>query len=331
MKEVINYEALVIKTAFLEKEVRFNDSFLKKLFDIIPSPMFYKDKNGVYQHCNDAFSKLILGIPKEEIIGKTLYDLSHVIPKENADVYYEKDKELFLSQKEQFYEGKVKCSDGETRDYQFYKSSFVLDGEIIGLVGLMLDVSDYKKALRELDEKNRLLNELSITDSLTGLYNRRYFQTIFDKKVSALSRYNHPFCFAIIDIDFFKDYNDSFGHYEGDLVLEKLGKVFKESFLRPTDYVFRLGGEEFAILFDVIDFKDAISVMENLRKKVEDLKIKASPNSTYEYLTVSIGLGNIKELKNDINPSKIYHEVDNLLYKSKSENRNKISVSEIKF
>jgi diguanylate cyclase (GGDEF)-like protein/PAS domain S-box-containing protein len=331
MKEVINYETLVMKTAFLEKEVKFNDSFLKKLFDIIPSPMFYKDKNGVYQHCNDAFSKLILGIPKEEIIGKTLYDLSHVIPKENADVYYEKDKELFLVQKEQFYEGKVKCADGETREYQFYKSSFVLDGEIIGLVGLMLDVSDYKKALRELDEKNRLLNELSITDSLTGLYNRRYFQTIFDKKVSALSRYNHSFCFAIIDIDFFKDYNDSFGHYEGDLVLEQLGKVFKESFLRPTDYVFRLGGEEFAILFDVIDFKDAIVVMENLRKKVEDLKIKASPNSIYEYLTVSIGLGNIKELKSDINPSKIYHEVDNLLYKSKSENRNRVSLADIKF
>lgn len=95
MDEIVNYETLAIKTAILEKEVKFNDSFLKKLFDIIPSPMFYKDKNGVYQHCNDAFSKLILGISKEEIIGKTLYDLTHVIPKENADIYYEKDRELF--------------------------------------------------------------------------------------------------------------------------------------------------------------------------------------------------------------------------------------------
>ena len=331
MDEIVNYETLAIKTAILEKEVKFNDSFLKKLFDIIPSPMFYKDKNGVYQHCNDAFSKLILGISKEEIIGKTLYDLSHVIPKENADIYYEKDRELFLVQKDQFYEGKVKCADGTTREYQFYKSSFVLDGEIVGLVGLMLDVSDYKKALKELDEKNRLLSEISITDSLTGLYNRRYFQDILEKKVCSLIRNKHPFYFAIIDIDFFKEYNDSFGHYKGDLVLEKLGKVFKESFLRSTDYLFRIGGEEFAILFDANDSKEATLVIENFRKKIEDLKIKASKNSLYEYLTVSIGLGNVKELKADTNPSIIYHEVDKLLYKSKNENRNKVTVADIIF
>ena len=331
MDEIVNYETLAIKTAILEKEVKFNDSFLKKLFDIIPSPMFYKDKNGVYQHCNDAFSKLILGISKEEIIAKILYDLSHVIPKENADIYYEKDRELFLVQKDQFYEGKVKCADGTTREYQFYKSSFVLDGEIVGLVGLMLDVSDYKKALKELDEKNKLLSEISITDSLTGLYNRRYFQDILEKKVCSLIRNKHPFYFAIIDIDFFKEYNDSFGHYKGDLVLEKLGKVFKESFLRSTDYFFRIGGEEFAILFDANDSKEATLVIENFRKKIEDLKIKASKNSLYRYLTVSIGLGNVKELKADTNPSIIYHEVDKLLYKSKNENRNKVTVADIIF
>ncbi|WP_193215530.1 PAS domain-containing protein [Aliarcobacter butzleri] len=184
MDKMLSCEELTLKVNSLEKEVKFNNFFLKKMFDIMPSPMFYKNKNGVYEHCNDTFSRLILGIPKEEILGKTLYDLGHVIPKENADVYYEKDKNLFLTAKEQFYEGKVKCSDGVTRDYHFYKSSFVIDGEIIGLVGLMLDVSDYKKALLDLDEKNKLLNDLSITDSLTSLYNRRYFQDILEKKVN---------------------------------------------------------------------------------------------------------------------------------------------------
>ena len=133
-----------------------------------------------------------------------------------------KDKNLFLTAKEQFYEGKVKCSDGVTRDYHFYKSSFVIDGEIIGLVGLMLDVSDYKKALLDLDEKNKLLNDLSITDSLTSLYNRRYFQDILEKKVNQLIRFKHKFSFAIIDVDFFKDYNDYYGHQKGDLILEKI-------------------------------------------------------------------------------------------------------------
>ncbi|MFY4805740.1 diguanylate cyclase [Aliarcobacter butzleri] len=331
MDEMLSCEELTLKVNSLEKEVKFNNFFLKKMFDIMPSPMFYKNKNGVYEHCNDTFSRLILGIPKEEILGKTLYDLGHVIPKENADVYYEKDKNLFLTAKEQFYEGKVKCSDGVTRYYHFYKSSFVIDGEIIGLVGLMLDVSDYKKALLDLDEKNKLLNDLSITDSLTSLYNRRYFQDILEKKVNQLIRFKHKFSFAIIDVDFFKDYNDYYGHQKGDLVLEEIGKALKNSFLRSTDYAFRIGGEEFAVLFDVNDFKDASIIMERVRKKIEDLKIEASPKSNYKYLTVSIGLGNILKLDISTNPSIIYHEVDKLLYKSKKDDKNRVTVKDIIF
>ncbi|MFW2443145.1 diguanylate cyclase [Aliarcobacter butzleri] len=331
MDEMLSCEELTLKVNSLEKEVKFNNFFLKKMFDIMPSPMFYKNKNGVYEHCNDTFSRLILGIPKEEILGKTLYDLGHVIPKENADVYYEKDKSLFLTAKEQFYEGKVKCSDGVTRDYHFYKSSFVIDGEIIGLVGLMLGVSDYKKALLDLDEKNKLLNDLSITDSLTSLYNRRYFQDILEKKVNQLIQFKHKFSFSIIDVDFFKDYYDYYGHQKGDLVLEEIGKTLKNSFLRSTDYAFRIGGEEFAVLFDVNDFKDAFIIMERVRKKIEDLKIEASPKSNYKYLTVSIGLGNILKLDISTNPSIIYHEVDKLLYKSKKDDKNRVTVKDIIF
>ena len=114
----------------LKQDIKINEIFFKKLFDTIPNPIFYKDINGVYQHCNDAFSKTILGIAKEEIIGKTLCDLEEVIPKEYAEIYHEKDQELFLAVKEQFYEAKVKCADEEIRSYQFYKSTFVVDGEI---------------------------------------------------------------------------------------------------------------------------------------------------------------------------------------------------------
>ena len=331
MNKMASYEELSLKIAFLQKEAKFNDVFLKKLFDVIPNPMFYKDKNGVYQHCNDAFSKIILGIPKEQIIGKTLYDLPHVIPKENADLYYEKDRELFLTLKEQFYEGKVKCADGKIRDYHFYKSSFVMEDEIVGLVGIMLDVSDYKKALEELDEKNRLLSELSITDSLTGLYNIRHFQNILEKKLNSLSRHQQKFSFAIIDIDFFKDYNDSFGHHEGDIALQKVAKTLRENFNRTNDYVFRVGGEEFAILFEVKEQKDAFLLVENIRRKIENLKIKASKKSNYEYLTISIGLGNLLSIKEKINSSIVYHEVDKLLYKSKDNQKNQITVKDIIF
>ena len=313
----------------LKQDIKINEIFFKKLFDTIPNPIFYKDINGVYQHCNDAFSKTILGIAKEEIIGKTLCDLEEVIPKEYAEIYHEKDQELFLAVKEQFYEAKVKCADEEIRSYQFYKSTFVVDGEILGLVGVMLDVGDYKKTLNELDEKNKLLSNLSITDHLTGLFNRRYFQNIIDKKINLLSRHNYQFYFALIDIDFFKDYNDAYGHHKGDIALEEVSNVLKEILNRQTDYVFRVGGEEFAIIFEVDSKDNAISIMENLRKKVEDLKIIACNSTICNYLTISIGLGYIKKASPDANSDQIYDEVDKLLYESKDNGRNQITTRDI--
>lgn len=311
----------------LKQDLKVSSIFLKKLFDTIPNPMFYKNKDGIYTYCNDAFSKTILGIPKEKIIGKTLYDLPEVIPKAHADIYAMKDEELFLNIKDQFYESKVKCADDLIRDYHFYKSSFVVDGEILGLVGIMLDVSDYKNTLNELDEKNKILRSLSITDHLTELYNRRYFQNIFEKKLSLLIRHGHKFSFALIDIDFFKDYNDFYGHHEGDIALQKVSKALDQTLHRPNDYVFRVGGEEFAVLFEVDSNDAAALIMENLRKKVEDLKIIASDNTSY--LTISIGLGNIKEVKLNTNENLIYNEVDKLLYKSKESGRNKITMKDI--
>lgn len=321
-----SFEDLKLKISILESKISENDNFLKILFNIIPNPLFYKNINGVYEHCNEAFSKTILGLSKEEIVGKTLYDFPDIIPKEFADIYSKKDNELIKNGGEQNYVAKVKCSDGQIRYFNFYKSTFEIDGKVEGLVGIMLDITEYKKALIELNEKNEILNNLSITDFLTSLNNRRYFQEVFEKKLSLLDRHNHKFSFAIIDIDFFKDYNDSYGHQLGDEVLIKIANIIKNTFNRPNDYAFRLGGEEFGLLFNVEKDKDAYKLVENLRKNVESARIEASNYSVSEYVTVSIGLGNINKLKKDeLDVDFIYDEVDKLLYLSKRKGRNQIS------
>lgn len=140
-------EASVALMESLKDEIRLNSSFLEMLFDAIPNPIFYKDKDGVYINCNDAFSKIILGIPKEEIIGKSLYEFPEQIPRKLADLYHEKDNELLIHPGTQYYESKVKCSDNVVRYYNFYKATFMSDsGEALGIIGVMLDISDYKKA-----------------------------------------------------------------------------------------------------------------------------------------------------------------------------------------
>jgi len=321
------YEMLEKKIELLESEIKLKNSFLEMLFDAIPNPIFYKDKDGVYKHCNEAFSKTILGIPKAEIIGKTLYDFSELIPKKNADIYYEKDQELMNKYGTQFYEATVKCSDSISRHYNFYKATFLSESkEALGIVGVMLDISEHKKVLKELDEKNEKLNALSITDPLTELYNRRYFEEILKKHFSRLDRAKQKFAFMMIDIDFFKDYNDSLGHLQGDEILKKISIVLKESFHRPTDYVFRLGGEEFGILYNYTDSGHALKGAQTLIKKVEKLKIESANKTVSDFITISAGLVVIEYLDyQHLSTKELYDKVDKLLYVSKNSGRNKLS------
>ena len=320
MKNKPSYEILEEEVKALKSELEFKNTLIKMVFDTVPYPVFFKDKDGIYQNCNDAFSKTILGISKEEIIGKSLYELPDLIPKELADIYYEKDRILLANSGTQEYEGEVRCADGLVRTYNFYKATFLSDSkEILGIVGSMLDVSDYKKALQS-------LNDMSITDSLTQLYNRRHFETIFSKKFAAVNRDKVKFAFVMLDIDFFKDYNDNFGHHYGDTALKKIAQNLKNHFSRTNDYVFRLGGEEFGVIFNFNERKEALLNVKKVIKSVENLKIKASKKDVSQFVTISAGLGVVEYFsKEDCKPEHLYDKVDKLLYNSKLNGRNQLT------
>ena len=143
--------------------------FIKTLFDTIPNPVFYKNKEGIYLGCNQSFSTQILGIPPERIIGRSLYDLPDVIPKEQADIYRKQDLELIRNPGLQLYETKVRCTGGIFRDFLFYKATYTdHSGDVAGILGLMLDITERNKgqlALKESEEKYRSMME-SINDGL---------------------------------------------------------------------------------------------------------------------------------------------------------------------
>ena len=150
-------DLLLFKT--LEGDPEVNGLSLQHLLDSVPIPFFYKDKNGKYQQCNNAFAKTILGLSKNEIIGKSLYDLAGIIPKENADIYHQKDIEILNSITAQSYETKVQCAGGTEKYYHFYKSNFIVDDQILGVICVMLDISKYRNTMNELDKINAALIE----------------------------------------------------------------------------------------------------------------------------------------------------------------------------
>lgn len=176
-------------------------------------------------------------------------------------------------------------------------------------------------------ETERKLQELSITDELTTLYNRRYFNIIFKKVINSAKRDNHNVCFALMDIDFFKSYNDTYGHINGDKVLQMVSKSILDSLSRADDYSFRLGGEEFGILFKGVSKEQALKLIEKIKQSIEDLKIEHKKNSASRYLTASFGLV-VKDAKDVKNEDELYKKADELLYQAKESGRNKVCIND---
>ncbi|RXJ55476.1 GGDEF domain-containing protein [Candidatus Marinarcus aquaticus] len=332
----LTYEELEKKVAQLEQkaslvdhlqlEISNNNQFLDILLNTIPNPVFYKDIHGVYQKANDAFSEVILGIKKEQIIGKSLFELPEVIPSNLAQKYYEKDRKLFDNPGTQIYESEVMCADGNKRIYYFYKATVQGENrELLGLIGVMLDVTQLKENQRILNKKNELLIQLSYSDSLTGIYNRRKFDEVFPEKIKSFNRQNSILNFVLLDVDHFKLYNDTYGHYKGDNILRIIAATIKKRLSRKGDYFFRIGGEEFGIFFESNDEKKALKFIQVIKHDIEALDIEHKKNTMHKKVTLSFGLVSI--INRGQESKKVYEEADRLLYEAKANGRNQIGFS----
>ncbi|MDY6903948.1 MAG: sigma 54-interacting transcriptional regulator [Thermodesulfobacteriota bacterium] len=150
-------------TGSLTEKVRL----LQTLLDAIPSPVFYKNPDGVYIACNKAFAETVLGLPGEKIIGHTLFDLSQKIPGDLAAVYHSADQELLKTPGLQSYEAQVKCADGFRRTFLFHKKTYTDEnGNVSGIGGVMLDLSDQKRALAALQENEAALSQIVMGNSI---------------------------------------------------------------------------------------------------------------------------------------------------------------------
>lgn len=165
------------------------------------------------------------------------------------------------------------------------------------------------------------LETKSNTDSLTGLYNRRHFDDLFTKEINTAKREQTLLAFAMLDIDDFKPFNDTYGHQVGDQALISVSNLLKSKLKRSSDAIFRLGGEEFGLLFKVQNEKEAFTTVDRIRDAIEELKIPHSNSKTSHFLTISCGL-EVITAEHDINVEQTYKSCDYLLYKAKHAGRN---------
>lgn len=183
---------------------------------------------------------------------------------------------------------------------------------------------ELQNTLGRLEEANKQLEELSNTDQLTGLMNRRYFNKYYDEEFRRSIRVKSPISIVVLDIDHFKAVNDTYGHLAGDVCLKKVAEVMQFHSQRPGDIAVRFGGEEFVILLVNTDLEGAETVSEYIRSEVEQLSIQAE-NHTFK-VTISLGIASL--IPNEaIKPEELLRRADAALYQAKSNGRNRVEVA----
>ena len=182
------------------------------------------------------------------------------------------------------------------------------------------DVPDANKmdVIKKINFMYSQTKHMSVTDSLTNLFNRRHFDAEFDREFKRAKRYNNALSVAIIDIDFFKKINDTYGHLCGDYVLRECAYIIKENF-RQTDIVFRYGGEEFAVILTETPQETAWVPLERLRKIIESHEF-IFDNEVLK-VTVSIGVSSCIEFDSSV---EMFADADKALYAVKNSGRNKV-------
>lgn len=204
-------------------------------------------------------------------------------------------------------------------------------GEIEVLCSLASQVAiaiQQGELLEQLEQTNQKLHDLAISDALTGLANRRYFDQYLQQEWQRLKREQQNISMILGDVDFFKKYNDNYGHQMGDQCLQMVAKAIKSCVKRPADLVARYGGEEFAVILPNTDLEGALLVAKDIKNTIEDLKISHFSSEVNQYVTISLGVASLipqSSASQDI----LIKAADDALYSAKDLGRNRIEIAQV--
>lgn len=177
----------------------------------------------------------------------------------------------------------------------------------------------------DLKRSNELLLELSNTDHLTGLFNRRYLMEAMDKELQRAERKNGCLSLILLDIDYFKGVNDTYGHIQGDVVLQKVSQQLQKE-LRSYDIAARYGGEEFIAVLPDASLKEAAFVAERIRYAIEQLRFSGDISGIS--MTASLGVAEFRKLEHNNSVDAFIKLADDALYKAKANGRNRVEFAE---
>ena len=294
---------------------------LENIFEFAPIGICKIDTEGKIVSANPE-AAWMLGYESSEKLLDNMIDIA-------SQVFADKDKsEEFLFRLFEAEEVKrFRCQFRRRDNFFFWVRSYAKivfndSGQIDGFYIFLIDISDTVIAEKKLKKANDKLKDLSAIDGLTQIANRRKFDEYCAMEYAKLTRNKDFLSIIMCDVDYFKLYNDTYGHQAGDECLKAIAKAIKISAKRPSDLAARYGGEEFVVVLPDTDSTGAMYIAENIRKSVKALKMVHEKSIVDEYVTISLGVASMIPVKNT------FHDVllgmaDKSLYKAKEQGRNR--------
>lgn len=295
----------------LSNRIAKQNKVLTEYVNLIDENIITSENNGqrLFTDVSNAFSR-ISGYQKNELIGYNIDILYHPDMRDNTSATIQ----------DTIVDGKI--WKGEVKYRRKDGTTFWTHTTIYPKYNTVGAIDNYTTIHRDITNR-KALEKLSITDELTGLYNRRFFNTVIHRELNRAKRNQKVLSFAMMDVDHFKQYNDNYGHQRGDEILKKIARSLMTSLNRGSDFCFRLGGEEFGVIFTGLEPEEGLLFGERLRESVENLTLEHKYSETAPYITLSMGLLTIlPEATPDVD--QIYKMADDAMYAAKSEGRNRV-------
>lgn len=299
--------------------------FYKAIADSLPDQMVVIDQEGTIVYCNQAWYQFgsLNGMPATtRYIGMNYLQACRQTKgkqKRQAMQTAEGIESVITGESNQFSTEYPCHSPDQYRWFSMIATPLVWEGPSRYMI-VHHDISDRKL----IEEKVR---KLSFQDGLTNIANRRYFDQFLKKEWRREQRYSHPLSLMMIDIDHFKDYNDHYGHQQGDYCLQKVAKQLARRFSkRPGDLCARYGGEEFCIILANTSLEQAAEMAEKIRRAVAKMKVPHEQSTVSDYVTVSIGVASVIP-KRQCQPKQLVEAADQALYAAKENGRNRFELN----
>ncbi len=302
----------------IEEALRESQRQFVNLIDTLPGIVFSRAPSGDYAMCylsQGCFG--LTGYRNDELVVHGNPSYNAIIHPQDFLCVQDEIQQAIAAQRDYGVEYRIVRPSGEQR--WFWEKGKVVQNpnhDVMGLEGFITDISDRK-------QMEAVLEEFSNVDGLTQVSNRRRFDAYLEQEWRRLIREQLPISLILCDVDFFKAYNDTYGHQAGDECLRQVAEALEASVKRPADLVARYGGEEFAVILPNTDGRGAMQVAEEIRDRVRQRQIPHRQSTISAYVTLSFGIASVIPQLN-IASAILVATADRSLYRAKAEGRDLI-------